>query len=85
MPLILKPDPNDRRPGRYIVLCDGKEVGQIFDRTPGASAPRDATWHWALSGNYRAHPLDGAGNAATREAAMIAFRKAWDALSPAIA
>ena len=80
MSLILKADPNDRRPGRYIVLREGREVGQIFDRTPGASAPHDATWHWALSGNYRMHPLDGAGSAATREAAMAAFRASWDTL-----
>lgn len=78
-PLILKHDPNDRTPGRYIVLCEGKEVGQIFDRTPGASASRDATWWWALNGNYREHPLDGAGSAVSKEAAMVAFRAAWDA------
>ena len=81
MPLILKPDPNDRRPDRYIVLCEGKDVGQIFDRVPGASASRNATWLWQMSGSYRAHPSDGAGSAATREAAMVAFRAAWDTLA----
>jgi ribosomal protein L37AE/L43A len=80
-PLILKPDPNDRRPDRYIVLCEGREVGQIFDRVPGASASHDATWWWGLSGNYRENPSDGAGSAGSavsREAAMAAFRAAWD-------
>jgi hypothetical protein len=44
MPLILKPDPTDKTPNHFIVLCDGVLVGRIFDRVPGASAPRNATW-----------------------------------------
>jgi ribosomal protein L37AE/L43A len=80
-PLVLKPDPTDRRPDRYIVTCEGKEVGQIFDRVPGASAPRDATWLWSINDKRRVPGSQGgAGDAATREAAMAAFRAAWNAL-----
>ena len=58
----------------------GVQVGRIFDRVPGASAPRDATWCWSVDTNYRLDPrgLGVGGNAATREDAMIAFRGAWD-------
>lgn len=81
MSLILKPDPNDKRRGHYVVLCEGKVVGQIFDRIPGASAARDATWLWSISDRRREPGSQGgAGDAATREAAMVAFRIAWDTL-----
>jgi hypothetical protein len=43
MRLVLKPDPTDKTPNHFIVLCDGIQVGRIFDRVPGASAPRNAT------------------------------------------
>jgi hypothetical protein len=82
MSLILKPDPTDRTPNHFIVLCDGVQVGRIFDRVPGASAPRNATWCWTIDGNYRrdAGPDGAGGNAATRTDAMAAFRCAWDVL-----
>ena len=78
--LKLKPDPTDKTPNHFIVLCDGVQVGRIFDRVPGASAPRNATWCWTIDGKYRCGdgPPDGGGDSATREDAMIAFRKAWD-------
>ena len=80
MPLILKPDPTDKTPNRFIVLYDGVQVGRIFDRVPGASAPHHATWRWSIDSKYRRDGEFGVGdNAATREAAMNAFRAAWDA------
>jgi hypothetical protein len=78
MPLILKPDPTDKTPNHFIVLCDGVQVGRIFDRVPGAAAPRNATWCWTIEGKHcRDGGPDGGGDAATREDAMIAFRRAW--------
>jgi hypothetical protein len=79
MPLILKPDPTDKTPNHFIVLCDGVQVGRIFDRVPGAFAPHNATWRWSIDSKYRRDGEFGVGgNAATREDAIIAFRKAWD-------
>jgi hypothetical protein len=78
MPLILKPDPADKMPNHFVVLCDGVQVGRIFDRVPGASAPRNATWCWTIDGNYRRDVCPGhGGDSATREDAMAAFRRAW--------
>jgi hypothetical protein len=51
--LILKPDPTDKTPNHFIVLCDGVQIGRIFDRVPSPSAPRNATWFWSLDGKYR--------------------------------
>jgi hypothetical protein len=56
LPLILKPDPTDKTPNHFIVLCDGVQVGRIFDRVPGASAPRNATWRWSIDTKYRRYP-----------------------------
>ena len=42
MLLILKPDPTDKTPNHFVVLSDGVQVGRIFDRVSGASAPRNA-------------------------------------------
>ena len=79
MPLILKRDPTDKTPNRFIVLFEGAEVGRIFDRVPGAAASHNATWCWSIDTKYRRNgELGIGGNAATREDAMIAFRKAWD-------
>src|SRR5258708_6768073 len=81
MPLMLKRDPTDKTPNHFIVLCDGVQVGRIFDRVPGASAPRDATWCWTINGNYRRDDAPGCGgDSTTKEAAMTAFRQAWDAV-----
>ena len=80
--LKLKPDPTDKTPEHFIVLCDGVQVGRIFDRVPGAAAPRNATWCWTIDGKYRRDGgPDGGGDSATRESAMTAFRKAWDAFN----
>ena len=38
MPLILKPDPTDKTPNHFIVLCDGVQVGRIFDRASVGAA-----------------------------------------------
>ncbi len=82
MPLILKPDPTDKTPKRFIVLCDGVHVGRIFDRVPGAAAPRDNTWRWSIDTKYRRdrRGLGLGGDAATRADAVAAFRSAWDGI-----
>jgi hypothetical protein len=53
LPLILKPDPTDKTPNHFVVLNQGVQVGRIFDRVPGASALRNATWCWTIDGRYR--------------------------------
>jgi hypothetical protein len=79
MLLILKPDPTDKTPNRFVVLSDGVQVGRIFDRVPGASAARNANWCWTIAGKYcRDCGLGVGGDAATREDAIAAFRKTWD-------
>jgi hypothetical protein len=81
MSLVLKPDPTDKTPNHFIVLCDAVQVSRIFDRVPRAAAPRDATWCWTINGNYRRDDAPGCGgDSATREDAMAAFRMAWDVL-----
>lgn len=81
MRLILKPDPTDKTPNQFIVLCDGVQVGRIFDRVLGAAAPHYATWCWRIDTKYRRdrRGLGLGGDAATRTDAMADFRKAWDA------
>jgi len=78
MLLRLKPDPTDKTPNHFVVLSDGVQVGRIFDRVPGAPAPRKATWCWTINGRYRRDcGLGVGGDAATREDAVAAFRKMW--------
>ena len=84
MLLILKPDLTDKTPNHFVVLSDGVQVGRIFDRVSGASAPRNANWRnanwcWTIAGKYcRDCGLGVGGDAATREDAIAAFRKTWD-------
>ena len=78
MLLRLKPDPTDKTPNHFVVLSDGVQVGRIFDRVPGAAAPRNANWCWTINGKYRRDcGLGVGGDAATREDAIAAFRKTW--------
>jgi hypothetical protein len=55
----------------YDVLGDGVVVGRIFH---AAASPVGLPWMWTLIFDYRS-PTHG--YAATREAAMAAFAKAW--------
>ena len=78
MLLRLKPDPTDKTPNHFVVLSDGVQVGRIFDRVPGAAAPRNANWCWTINGRYRRDcGLGVGGDAATREDAIAAFRKTY--------
>src|SRR6516162_10059922 len=73
--LILKRDPNARYTESYNVLFEGRCVGRIYK----AISPREAPWFWGLD-FFEWQGSDGPqyGNAANREAAMKAFRTAWD-------
>ena len=74
--LILKRNPDAESSESYNVLLEGRYVGRIFKAD--AYAPREAPWFWGL----QFHEWQGSdgpqyGNA-SREAAMHAFRAAWD-------
>jgi hypothetical protein len=73
--LILKRDPNARYTESYNVLFEGRCVGRIYKAI--SHAPREAPWFWGLD-FFEWQGIDGYGNAANREAAMKAFRAAWD-------
>ncbi len=57
------------KPHDYEVLHEGKVVGRIVKLT---HAPADRPWAWSLGAKHR-------GYIESREAAMAALRKAWDA------
>jgi hypothetical protein len=75
--LILKRDPNARYTECYNVLSEGRCVGRIYKAI--SHAPREAPWFWGLD-FFEWQGSDGPqyGNAVNREAAMKAFRAAWD-------
>jgi hypothetical protein len=75
--LILKRDPNARYTESYNVLFEGRCVGRIYKAI--SHAPRETPWFWGLD-FFEWQGSDGPqyGNAANREAAMNAFRAAWD-------
>jgi hypothetical protein len=79
MSLILKADPTDKTPNHFIVLYAGVQVGRIFDRVRGASAPHYATWCWTIEAKHCRDRMSAGGSSATSQDAMAAFRKAWDA------
>jgi hypothetical protein len=78
--LILKHASNSRPSGKwseddYDVLADGAVVGRILK---SHAAPVGSPWFWTLAYGYHRdrRPIDG--YAATREAAMAAFKKSWE-------
>jgi hypothetical protein len=76
--LLLKPASTSRRSGRgrdddYNVLADGVMVGRIFKVRLGGRTP----WMWTLASEHHEDRTPTHGYAATREAAMAAFRKSW--------
>src|SRR4051812_8322151 len=64
----------------YLVYFGEIYVGRIFNRTPGASASVDEPWFWGIDSGatHRLGVPTASGQSATKEAAMAAFRKAWD-------
>jgi hypothetical protein len=80
MPLRLitmsKHHPNDPPwgPDQYAVLDGDRYVGRIFRENTNAVEQ----WFWGVDSSVRGPYRYG--NAPTREAAMAAFRAAWDAL-----
>jgi hypothetical protein len=58
----------------YDVLAEGVVVGRIFT---SPVAPKGAPWFWSLAYVHVANRRPTNGTAATREAAMAAFAKAW--------
>ncbi len=77
--LILKRDPNSDGDEFYLVHHRGKVVGRIFNRLAGAGASSDAPWFWGVKYDPKKWSSPPYGSAATREAAMAAFRARWDA------
>ena len=76
--LTLRKDPAAEMSEGYLVFDSGKRVGRIFFAEAGA--PKDAPWIWGME----FHHLPGRngpqyGQAPTREAAMAAFKAAWNA------
>ncbi len=64
----------------YLVYAGEQVVGSIRDHIPKTFAPPGGTWFWGISHPHdlgRPRPCNG--HAPTREAALAAFRKCWDA------
>ena len=65
------------------MVSDGEHVGRIYCANPHDKHGQN--WYWGL--NFFARPPDRAhlpgwdGYAESREEAMAAFRKAWDAMT----
>lgn len=70
----------------WSILCDGVEIGSIVEQQgQGGFLPR---WQWSFSlhagrfGNGLAHLCSGRKN--SRGEAMVACRRAWEQVRPAI-
>src|SRR4051794_36939322 len=75
--LFLRPaewsgDGTAHEPGTFYVYCRGKSVGYVLHSTWYGS--RECPWVWGIDGTK----MMGM-KAASRDEAMAAFRKAWDA------
>lgn len=67
----------------YHVLCDGKVVGGITLST-GIGSHGPTPWFWGIRYEFRRPgPMDHQGGCASRDEALAAFRKAWDAMEGA--
>jgi hypothetical protein len=72
----------DFGPEQYEVVFEGRHVGRIYLANPHDKA--GFNWYWGI--NWFERPRETAhhsnlwdGYVDSRDAAMIAFRKAWDA------
>ncbi|KRE04312.1 hypothetical protein ASE63_25695 [Bosea sp. Root381] len=77
--------PHDDPDLRWSVYCEGYSVGVIVQHQGRSDEPR--TWRWVMHihADDRTNGLTGlSGEEAGREAAMAAFRAAWDRVRPAI-
>ena len=75
--LILKRNPDATYVESYNVLFEGRHVGPHYKAV--SHAPREAPWFWGLDFfQWQGSDWSQYGNAASREAAMKAFRTAWD-------
>jgi hypothetical protein len=77
--LILKRASVSRPSGKwsddhYDVFADGAVVGRILK---AHAAPLGEPWFWTLAYGYHRDRNPTHGYAATREAAMAAFKKSW--------
>lgn len=59
----------------WTIRCEGVTVGSIA--TPGNAYP-DEVWSWSITVQYPSALINKSGREDTREAAMAAFRRAWD-------
>jgi hypothetical protein len=63
-----------------VLTEDGRHAGRIFKSN---SAPAETPWFWTIEWFSRRGTGPHQGYGATPEAAMMAFRRAWDS-SPVI-
>jgi hypothetical protein len=77
-PLILRRTtrPDSLIPEDFDVICDGAVVGRVF--FTGDTSPRARAWFWGLAYGHIEDRIPTHGYEPTREAAMAAFRRAWD-------
>jgi hypothetical protein len=62
--------------GDFNVICDGRDVGRIFDKGP--YLPSNMRWFWGVEFHqWRGCPRPQYGTAPDREAAMAAFKTTW--------
>lgn len=85
--LRVRRHPYDREgeePSHFSVICEGLTVGTIYLRTHLAGD--DAPWFWSvqpiLAVSHKA--VASSGREATREAAMLAFRRSFERIKIAI-
>jgi hypothetical protein len=80
MPLILKRDPAGQGYEYYLVYEGDVAVGRIFQQFAQTGLP--GRWHWSVT-FQPAWEQPTYGTAATREAAMAAFKERWERGGPA--
>jgi hypothetical protein len=76
-----RPDTPEERPlaDDYDVTCEGETVGRIY--WANAGTPTGQAWFWSIIFHFRRPGANAdQGYAASRAAAMAAFRGPWDAM-----
>jgi hypothetical protein len=58
----------------YVVLDGGRCVGRIF---LSPQSPPDRNWTWMITAVEFNQAIDNRGYSATREQAMVDFKKQW--------
>ncbi len=75
--LTLRRNPDARQSEGYLVFDGERRVGRIF--FADAAAPADRPWFWGMEfDQLRGRVGPQYGQAASRRAAMAAFKAAWE-------